>query len=174
MLCVDGGAHPQTVAAAIFAYNHAGWYVNEVEALAASYRPQTRTASTIARAALAAAESQFGVAYLWGGESPGEAFDCSGLVQWAYRTAGIDLPRTSQTQWAALTHLPAGAALRPGDLVFFAGSDGTMTAPGHVGIYLGNGLMINAPYTGTVVRVDTIDWTDYVGATRPADLRTSS
>jgi cell wall-associated NlpC family hydrolase len=174
MLCANGGAHPQTLSRAVFAYNHAGWYVNQVEALAASYQPQTRSASRVARAALAAAESQFGVAYLWGGESPGEAFDCSGLVQWAYRSAGVDLPRTSQTQWAALPHLPSGAALQPGDLVFFAGSDGTMTAPGHVGIYLGDGQMINAPYTGTVVRVDTIDWTDYVGAARPADLRTFS
>jgi cell wall-associated NlpC family hydrolase len=67
-----------------------------------------------------------------------------------------------------LAHLSASTPLQPGDLVFFAGSDGTMTAPGHVGIYIGNGQMINAPYTGTVVRIDTIDWTDYVGAARPA------
>lgn len=64
--------------------------------------------------------------------------------------------------------LDPGAALRPGDLLFFAGSDGTMTAPGHVEIYAGDGQMLNAPYTGVNVRIDTIDWTDYVGAARPS------
>jgi hypothetical protein len=170
LLCASGGGHADTLSKAIFAYNHADWYVNEVEALAASYQLQTGSSSGVAQAALAAARTQFGVQYVWGGESPGQGFDCSGLVQWAYRSAGVVLPRTSQAQWAALAHLPANATLVPGDLVFFAGSDGTMSAPGHVGIYLGNGQMIDAPYTGTVVRIDTIGWTDYVGAARPAAL----
>src|SRR5207245_10438548 len=61
------------------------------------------------------------------------AFDCSGLTMMAYRAAGIAIPRTSQQQWAAEPHVRAGQE-QPGDLVFFVGSDGTMTAPGHVGI----------------------------------------
>jgi cell wall-associated NlpC family hydrolase len=168
MLCANGAGEPSTLSQAIFAYNHATWYVNQVEALAASYQLDTTPPGTGSdQAALAAARTQLGVPYIWGGEAPYVGFDCSGLVQWAYLQAGIELPRTSQAQWTALPHLPAGAALQPGDLVFFAGSDGSMTAPGHVGIYVGNGQMLNAPYTGTDIRIDTIDWTDYVGAARP-------
>jgi cell wall-associated NlpC family hydrolase len=171
LLCADGAGQPATLSQAIFAYNHATWYVNQVEALAASYQlysPASLAASGRDGAALNIARTQMGVPYIWGGETPGVGFDCSGLVQWAYSAAGIVLPRTSQDQWAALPHLPAGATMQPGDLVFFAGSDGTMTAPGHVGIYIGNGQMLDAPYTGTDIRIDTIDWTDYVGAARPA------
>jgi cell wall-associated NlpC family hydrolase len=69
----------------------------------------------------------------------------------AYRAAGILIPRTSQEQWAAGPHIPA-SRVRPGDLVFFAGSDGTMTAPGHVGIVTTPGMMIDAPYTGQLIR----------------------
>jgi cell wall-associated NlpC family hydrolase len=69
----------------------------------------------------------------------------------AYRAAGITIPRTGQQQWASGPRIPASQA-RPGDLVFFAGSDGTMTAPGHVGIVSGHNTMIDAPHTGQVVR----------------------
>ena len=175
LLCAHGGGKPDTLSQAIYAYNHANWYVAQVEALAASYQLQTTgTASRAASVALAVVRAQMGVPYRWGGETPGIGFDCSGLVQWAYDQAGILLPRTSQQQWASLPHLPVGSALHPGDLVFFAGSDGTMTAPGHVGIYIGNGQMIDAPYTGAVIRTDTIDWTDYVGAALPGPSRTTS
>jgi cell wall-associated NlpC family hydrolase len=83
----------------------------------------------------------------------------------AYRSAGIAVPRTSQQQWAAGPHVPPGQE-RPGDLVYFAGSDGTASAPGHVGVALGGGLMIDAPHTGAVVRIDKI--AGEVGFTRPA------
>ena len=85
----------------------------------------------------------------------------------AYRAAGITIPRTSQQQWAAGPRIPASQA-QPGDLVFFAGSDGTMTAPGHVGIVTGRDTMIDAPYTGQVVREESFSGsTDLVGFTRP-------
>ena len=85
----------------------------------------------------------------------------------AYRAAGITIPRTSQQQWAYGPQIPASQA-RPGDLVFFAGSDGTMTAPGHVGIVTGHDTMIDAPFTGQVVREESFSGsTDLVGFTRP-------
>ena len=110
------------------------------------------------------AASQLGKPYEWGATGP-DAFDCSGLSMMAYRSAGIAVPRTSQQQWAAGPYVPLGRE-RPGDLVYFAGSDGTAHAPGHVGVVLGGGLMIDAPYTGAPVRVDTI--VGEVGFTRPA------
>ncbi|MFI5068099.1 MAG: NlpC/P60 family protein [Streptosporangiales bacterium] len=110
------------------------------------------------------AASQLGKPYAWGAAGP-DAFDCSGLAMMAYRAAGISIPRTSQEQWAAGPYVPPGQE-EPGDLVYFAGSDGTDQDPGHVGIVLGGGLMIDAPYTGADVRVDEI--AGAVGFTRPA------
>jgi len=110
------------------------------------------------------AASQLGKPYAWGATGP-DAFDCSGLTMMAYRSAGIAIPRTSQEQWAAGPYVPPGQE-QPGDLVFFPGSDGTAQDPGHAGIVLGGGLMIDAPYTGAPVRVDVI--AGEVGFTRPA------
>jgi cell wall-associated NlpC family hydrolase len=95
--------------------------------------------------AIDAAESQLGVPYVWGGETPGVGFDCSGLVQWSYAQAGISLPRTSGAQYAATTHIPL-ADIEPGDLLFY-GADGSE----HVAMYIGGGTMIEAPYTGAHV-----------------------
>ena len=103
--------------------------------------------------AIAYAEQQIGKPYLWGGTGP-DAFDCSGLVMMAYRAAGIDIARTSEAQWATEPHVPA-SQVRPGDLVFFAGSDGTVTSPGHVALVIGNGKMIEAYATGFPIRVST-------------------
>jgi cell wall-associated NlpC family hydrolase len=85
-------------------------------------------------------------------------------VQAAYRNSGVTVPRTSEDQWAKTPRVPAGAALQPGDLVFF----GTAADASHVGIYAGDGKMVNAPYTGANVRIDSINRNDYLGATRPA------
>jgi hypothetical protein len=112
---------------------------------------QSPTASSIITAAM----SQIGVKYVYGGEAPGQDFDCSGLTQWVYSTVGITLPRTSEEQYKATTQVSSALA-KPGDLVFMAGSDGTATNPGHVGIYLGGGQFIDAPFTGAVVRIDSV------------------
>jgi cell wall-associated NlpC family hydrolase len=102
-------------------------------------------------AAIWAAASQAGVPYVWGGETPlaaaGAGFDCSGLVQWAYGQAGIALPRTAQEQHDAVTPVAAADA-QPGDLVFW--NDGT-TSVQHVAIYVGAGIVLQAPSTGSVV-----------------------
>jgi len=99
------------------------------------------------------AAEQLGKPYQWGGTGP-DAFDCSGLAMMAYRAAGIAIPRTSQEQWAVGPRVPPGQE-QPGDLVFFAGSDGTSQAPGHVGIVIGGGEMIEAYATGYPIRVST-------------------
>jgi hypothetical protein len=115
--------------------------------------------------AIAYAEQQIGKPYLWGGTGPG-AFDCSGLVMMAYKAAGITIPRTSQAQWAWGPQVPASQA-EPGDLVFFAGSDGTPASPGHVGLVIGGGKMIEAYATGFPIRVAEYGDRDPVGFTRP-------
>ena len=111
------------------------------------------------------AEAQLGKPYQWGGTGP-DAFDCSGLVMTAYRAAGIDIPRTSQAQWAWGPQISASQAA-PGDLVFFAGSDGTRLSPGHVGLVIGGGKMIEAYATGFPIRVAPYGGRDAVGFTRP-------
>jgi cell wall-associated NlpC family hydrolase len=114
-------------------------------------------------AAIWAAASQVGVPYVWGGETPLPAanagFDCSGLVQWAYGQAGIALPRTAQQQHDAVTAVPAAQA-QPGDLVFW--NDGT-TSVQHVAIYVGAGIVLEAPSTGSVVSYAPLWPTGLVG-----------
>jgi cell wall-associated NlpC family hydrolase len=100
-----------------------------------------------AAGAIQAAESQLNVPYVWGGETPGVGFDCSGLVQWSWAQAGVSLPRTSGAQYEATTHIPL-ADIEPGDLLFY-GPDGA----DHVAMYIGGGEMIEAPETGQVVHI---------------------
>ncbi|MBO0865531.1 MAG: C40 family peptidase [Mycobacterium sp.] len=164
LLCTAGGGHPETLRAAVLAYNHVDSYADQVLALSDLY---AGTATGTGAAAVRLAETQLGVTYVFGAESPGSAFDCSGLTQWTFRSLGVPIPRTAAEQWAALPHLPAGVPWQPGDLVFFVGSDGTRLAPGHVGIYIGNGEMIDAPHTGAVVRIDPVWLNDLVGVARP-------
>ncbi|MDA8061414.1 MAG: C40 family peptidase, partial [Actinomycetota bacterium] len=104
---------------------------------------------------VARARAELGVAYRWGGASPSTGFDCSGLVQYVFGQLGVSLPRTSEEQVAAGIAVPDLAAAQPGDLLFFEPGP---RGPGHVGIYIGNGQMIDAPYTGADVRVDPV-WT---------------
>jgi len=118
--------------------------------------------SGAAGVAVRAAESQIGVPYEWGAESPGHGFDCSGLTQWSWGQAGVSIPRTSQEQWAALPHVPMSAIV-PGDLVFW-GSGGDAT---HVGIYVGNGDVVHAPSTGQDVQMVPIWSSGLMGAGRP-------
>ena len=127
-------------------------------------------ASAAARKAVAVALAQLGAPYVWGASGPG-SFDCSGLTSFAYAAAGITIPRVSRAQFAAYASRPVDPLhLVPGDLVFFAD---TPTAPStihHVGMYIGNGLMVEAPHTGAVVRTSSIWRSTYAGAVRPAPL----
>ncbi len=160
------------VSGAIFAYNHLQSYVQTVLYWAGVYsrggytESNTTTVSApecltsaqttavpnhLVSTAVGYAREQLGKPYLWGGTGP-DAFDCSGLMMMAYRAAGISIPRTSQLQWAWGPKIPA-SQVRPGDLVFFAGSDGTPTAPGHVGLVIGKGMMLEAYATGFPIRI---------------------
>jgi cell wall-associated NlpC family hydrolase len=106
--------------------------------------------SRAAAEAISYARTQLGKPYLYGGTGP-DAFDCSGLVMEAYASAGISLQRTSEQQWASEPHV---ASPQAGDLVFFAGGDGTPSSPGHVGIVVdpARHVMIEAYATGYPVR----------------------
>jgi cell wall-associated NlpC family hydrolase len=159
-----GGANQlDDVRAAVRRYNHSDAYVNEVMTKAVAYGAGNRSPVTnalvtgSADAVIAAAMSQLGVPYGWGGEAPGVGFDCSGLVQWAYVQAGIALPRTTQQQ--VLAGMPVAVEnIQPGDLVFTRSyRQGVVTDLGHVAIAVGGGAEIVAPHTGAVVRVQLID-----------------
>jgi peptidoglycan DL-endopeptidase CwlO len=183
--------------AALFAFNHSAAYVSDVlswaaryssggvQAVSAASSPQCQLAAAgpqpagTAGTVIAYAEAQLGKPYQYGATGP-DAFDCSGLAMMAYRAAGITIPRTSQAQWAYGTQIPA-SQVRPGDLVFFAGSDGTPASPGHVGIVLNPAVhtMIDAYETGYPVEEDTYGLpaskgglSPVVGFTRPRDLPT--
>ncbi|MFJ5529649.1 NlpC/P60 family protein [Streptomyces sp. NPDC093261] len=111
-----------------------------------------------AAAAVSYAYGKLGSPYVWGATGP-DAFDCSGLVQAAYHSAGISLPRTTYAQIGAGRRIPR-SALMPGDLVFF------YSGVSHVGIYVGHGQMIHAPNPSAPVRLAPIDEMPFAGATR--------
>jgi len=110
--------------------------------------------------ALRFALAKQGSPYVWGAAGP-DAFDCSGLVMWAYAQIGIQLPHYTGYQWNSGVHISRNQ-LEPGDLVFF------YQDIGHVGLYIGNGLMIDAPDFGETVHVEQVYWNVYVGAVRIA------
>ncbi len=158
MLCANGAKGGANINGAIWQYNHSQAYVDQVLALASSYgqsQAQTVAAGTAGGVAVDWALARVGTPYIWGGETPGVGFDCSGLVQAAYRAAGISLPRVAQDQYDAGPQLPRGAPLEPGDLVFFGGGPRDVS---HVGIYVGTqggqAIMVDAPHTGADVRTE--------------------
>ncbi|MFF3121678.1 NlpC/P60 family protein [Streptomyces sp. NPDC057908] len=110
--------------------------------------------------AVAFAYGALGKPYVWGATGP-SSFDCSGLIQAAWRSAGVSLPRTTYTQINAGQHI-SRSDLAPGDLVFF------YSGVSHVGLYIGNGQMIHAPRPGAPVRIAPIDQMPFAGATRVA------
>jgi peptidoglycan hydrolase-like protein with peptidoglycan-binding domain len=141
-LLIDGQVGPQT------------W--------AALHRHPSRPAggSTLAARALSIARSYAGVRYVWGGASP-RGFDCSGLIWYAYRRLGVTIPRVTYGQWNAGRHVRF-ADLRPGDLVFF-------NHHSHVGLWIGHGWFLHAPWTGQVVHASRfLSWyrSHYDGAVR--------
>jgi cell wall-associated NlpC family hydrolase len=185
LLCANGAAGGADLSGAVYAYNHSASYVAQVLALAQTYSATIGTGtgtgilvSDTGAGAIAVswALSQIGTPYVWGGETPGVGFDCSGLVQAAYAVAGVALPRVAQDQYDATSKLATGAALAPGDLVFFGGGPGSID---HVGLFVGvvNGqdVMVDAPHTGADVRAEAFPATTgasfgsllFVGATRP-------
>jgi cell wall-associated NlpC family hydrolase len=115
--------------------------------------------------AVATALSELGTPYAWGGESK-SGFDCSGLVQYSYSRAGVSLPRVAQDQYDAGPLVSPGSVVVPGDLVFFGSGPRDVH---HVGMFVGDGLMVDAPYTGAVVRLDRIaGFAPLVGVSDPA------
>jgi peptidoglycan DL-endopeptidase CwlO len=178
------------VTQAVFAYNHLESYVQAVLYWAGLYAnggytvgqptpasapqclvatsetaPAGQVPAAAGGTAIAYAEQQLGKPYQWGATGP-DAFDCSGLVMMAYRAAGIDIPRTSEQQWTFGPRV-SSSQVQPGDLVFFAGADGTPAAPGHVGLVIGRGLMIEAYAVGFPVRIAPYGDRHPVGFTRP-------
>jgi cell wall-associated NlpC family hydrolase len=128
------------------------------------------TVSAAGQVAARAAVSQLGVPYVWGGETPGIGFDCSGLTQWSWSQAGVGIPRTSQEQYATVPHVPL-SNLQPGDLLFYYNLDGTGTVD-HVVMYVGSGpygsqTVIQAPYTGSTVSYDALYTYGLVAAGQP-------
>ena len=100
--------------------------------------------TSVAQKIVSAAYSQLGVPYVWGGSSPGKGLDCSGLVQYCHAVAGISLPHYSESQYAGGKKVTTP---QPGDICW---------KPGHVGIYIGNGQMIEAQQTGTNIMVSAV------------------
>ena len=114
--------------------------------------PPPRPPTTGERAVEIALEA-VGVPYRWGGESPASGFDCSGLVRWSYGKVGIELPHSSyalHSEGRAVSR----ERMKPGDVLFFSGL-------GHVGLYLGSGRMVHAPYTGKDVEVVALGVSHY-------------
>lgn len=122
--------------------------------------PSVPAPASTAGIAIAAAQSQLGVPYKFAAESPGVAFDCSGLTKYAWGKAGVYLPHQSGAQYGSTPHVPKDQA-QPGDLIFY------YTPIGHVALYLGNGMMIHAPATGDVVKIVAVNWSKVVGVSRP-------
>ncbi|MFM9499737.1 C40 family peptidase [Streptomyces galilaeus] len=179
--------------AAILQYNHSTAYVSNVlgwidQYTAAAKNPDLSSISGKVRTVIETALAQRGVPYSWGGGnasgrsygiccSPGgksgtniKGFDCSGLTQYAYAKAGIQLPRTAAAQAGLGRRIPArlgAGALKHGDLVFYADAPGRDATIYHVGIYLGSGQMVNAPRPGAVVRLDAVSaMPGYAGGAR--------
>ncbi len=183
LLCANGASGATDIAGAVFAYNHSAAYVAQVLALAQSYAGRSADSSAgtpvsdAGAVAVAWALAQIGTPYVWGGETPGVGFDCSGLVQAAYKVAGVSLPRVAQDQYDHTAKVAPGVALEPGDLVFFGGGPGSIDHVGlFVGVVGGADVMVDAPYTGADVRAESFPAALgapfgsllFVGATRPA------
>jgi hypothetical protein len=182
LLCANGGASGVDLSGAVYDYNHSESYVAQVLALAQTYASspattaETGSSESAGATAVSWALSQIGTPYVWGGETPGVGFDCSGLVQAAYAVAGVSLPRVAQDQYDTTPKLAPGAVLAPGDLVFFGGGRDSIDHVGlYVGVVSGQNVMVDAPHTGGDVRAEPFPATQgssfgsllYVGATRP-------
>jgi cell wall-associated NlpC family hydrolase len=157
-------AAPGTVAASVLAGGPGGAAPG---VFAPDWAPDAGASAAQGDAAADWALSQLGKPYQWGAAGPG-SYDCSGLAMEAWARAGVRLLHWTGYQWVSGPHVPL-AALRRGDLVFYAFNTADPATIHHVGVYLGRGLMVDAPYTGSFVRIDSIDaFPGLIGATRPA------
>ena len=120
--------------------------------------------SATEQGAVRAAESQIGKPYQWGAAGP-DSYDCSGLVMWAYAQVGVQVDHWTGDQWNEGEHIPL-SSLRPGDLLFFATDTSNPDTIHHVGMYIGNAQMVEAPYTGADVRISDAFRPDLIGAVR--------
>lgn len=172
-LCADGGdlTNSANLERAVFAYNRSTEYVASVVTFIAEYDALGTSGGDLvagdsALVALAEAQSQIGKPYEWAAEGP-HSFDCSGLTLWSYAKAGISIPRVAADQFNVGGRVERDQ-LAPGDLVFFGPDKSDPRSISHVGLYMGDGQMLSAPRTGTLVRVEPIWWSTYVGAVRLA------
>ncbi|GAB2946218.1 NlpC/P60 family protein [Nonomuraea fastidiosa] len=177
---------PENVRRALFVYNRAWWYVDQVEEIARKYAksgevkvpPQATddcddplveaAPSDVVAKILQYALAQRGKPYLWGGTGP-DAFDCSGVIYAAYREAGLSIPRTTFGQWPFGVRIKEGDE-QPGDLVFFNSGPGTSPDnPGHVGLVVSKGKMLEARcrLCGPIKVTSYMARQDRVGFTRP-------
>jgi cell wall-associated NlpC family hydrolase len=181
---------PAHLDAAIYRYNHATWYVRNVRHWIDHYDKYARQHAPADAApyvggsgrgaiAVRAALKWLGTPYSWGGgtthgpsygfaQGAGiKGFDCASLVQYAWAQAGVHIPRVTYDQWDAIRHVPANQR-QPGDLVFFVGGLGSPGNPGHVGMMIDRNRMVEAPHTGSHVRIRPINnRSDRVGFARP-------
>ncbi len=127
--------------------------------------PSVPAPNGVASAAVRAASTRLGMPYVWGATGP-SSFDCSGLMLWAYARAGVAIPRTSRAQYAGLPRVPL-SELAPGDLVFYASDVADPATIHHVGMYIGKGLSLYAPRTGSVVKIGPTGYGRIIGAARP-------
>lgn len=141
--------------------NQSGQPQNKQVHLASKNDTATKASKTLGNSVIAYASKFMGTPYLWGGTNPKSGFDCSGFTQYVYAHFGISLGRTTWDQIQNGVSVPK-SQLQPGDLVFFGKGD----SPTHVGMYVGNSSYINAPQTGDVVRIGSINRKDYIAARR--------
>jgi peptidoglycan DL-endopeptidase CwlO len=135
---------------------------------APQYAPGSGATAEQGEIAASWALTQIGKPYQWGAAGP-DSYDCSGLAMDAWARAGIHLGHWTGWQWPSGPHIPIDE-LRRGDLVFFATDTADPSTIHHVGIYIGGGMMVDAPYTGAFVRIDSIYAVPgLIGATRPAN-----
>lgn len=148
------------VSASQAALNETMRQIEAIRSTVPKYTPSRGSVPISSNAVIAYASNFLGTPYLWGGTTPA-GFDCSGFTQYVYRHFGVTIGRTTYDQ-INNGYAVSRDALQPGDLIFF-GSSGN---PTHVGIYVGNGVYINAPHTGDVVKLASINRSDYLTARR--------
>ena len=131
-------------------------------------KAKTANVSGAASNAVSTAEKYVGTPYVYGGDSPSAGFDCSGLVEFSYKQAGIALPRTSEAQWAFLQHKSVDLKkVQEGDIVFAAGSDGSAESPGHEALMISQRQIVEAPSTGQNIRIRSYSPGEWAHAGRP-------